>query len=41
MSVQDEMLAVHQRTWHGFCRLMTWVVIGVVVVLGFLGIVCL
>ncbi len=38
MSIQDEMLADHQRMWRNFCRLTMWVVIVLVVILGGMGI---
>ena len=34
----DHMLRDHQKTWHGFTRLMLWSTIGVVVVLALMGI---
>ncbi len=30
---EDQMLEVHRRQWHGFVRLLTWSVAGVIVVL--------
>jgi len=30
---QDQMLEQHRRQWHGFVKLLTWSVIGVIVVL--------
>ena len=38
MSVQDEMLADHQRMWRSFCRLTTIAVVVIVVILGLMGI---
>jgi len=38
MSIQDEILADHQRMWHSFCRFTTVGVIVVVVILGLMGI---
>jgi hypothetical protein len=30
---QDELLEEHRRTWHGFCKLLTYSTAGVVVIL--------
>ena len=37
----DQMLQEHQKTWHGFTRLMLWSIIGIVVTLIFLALVTL
>ncbi len=34
----DQMLAEHRRTWHGFCRLMFWAIVAVVITLGLMAI---
>ncbi|HXQ40847.1 MAG TPA: hypothetical protein VN821_06255 [Candidatus Udaeobacter sp.] len=38
MSIQDDILADHQRMWRSFCRLTTVAVIVVVTILGLMGI---
>jgi hypothetical protein len=38
MSIQDEILADHQRMWRGFCRFTTVGVVVVVAILGLMGI---
>ncbi|MBM3602055.1 MAG: aa3-type cytochrome c oxidase subunit IV [Alphaproteobacteria bacterium] len=30
----DAQYRVHRETWNTFCKLMTWTIIGVVVILG-------
>ncbi|MGH6962056.1 MAG: aa3-type cytochrome c oxidase subunit IV [Dongiaceae bacterium] len=34
MASNDDMLREHQRTWHGFTRVMTVVILAVAVILG-------
>jgi hypothetical protein len=34
----DQMLHEHQQTWRGFCRLMVWSVVAIVVTLALMGI---
>ncbi|MEK9660188.1 MAG: aa3-type cytochrome c oxidase subunit IV [Alphaproteobacteria bacterium] len=33
MSDEQQLLARHQQVWAGFCKLLTWSLIGVVVLL--------
>ena len=41
MADEQQMLRDHQKTWHGFTRLMLWSIIGIVVTLIFLALVTL
>ena len=38
MSMEDQMLADHQRMWHNFCRATTMAVVVIVAILGLMGI---
>ncbi len=34
----QQMLERHTKIWHGFCRLLTWSLIGIVIVLVLMGV---
>ena len=41
MADEQQMLRDHQKSWHGFTRLMLWSIIGIVATLVFLALVTL